>query len=195
MLRVIAGTAKGRRLRTPPGRRTRPLGDRAREALFASLAPQLAGAAVLDLWSGSGSLAIEALSRGAAQAVLVERDRAALTALRANLAACGLTEQATVIADDVARFARRPPGGPFDLVFADPPYATPIDDVWTVLDRLWRAGTLDAAAELVVHRPARDAVPTPPVPLALAHVRTYGDTALWRLTLTEQQGDDESGGR
>lgn len=195
MLRVIAGTAKGRRLRTPPGRRTRPLGDRAREALFASLAPQLAGAAVLDLWSGSGSLAIEALSRGAAQAVLVERDRAALTALRANLAACGLTEQTTVIADDVARFARRPRGGPFDLVLVDPPYATPIDDVWTVLDRLWRAGTLDAAAELVVHRPARDAVPTPPAPLALAHVRTYGDTALWRLTLTAQRGDDESDGR
>lgn len=195
MLRVIAGTAKGRRLRTPPGRRTRPLGDRAREALFASLAPQLPGAAVLDLWAGSGSLAIEALSRGAERAVLVERDRAALTALRANLTTCGVAERAAVVADDVARFARRPRGGPFGVVLADPPYATAIADVWTVLDRLWRAGALDDAPEIVVHRPARDAVPTPPAPLALSHVRAYGDTALWRLTLTEQRGDDAPGGR
>lgn len=194
MLRVIAGTAKGRRLRTPPGRRTRPLGDRAREALFASLAPRLPGAVVLDLWTGSGSLAIEALSRGAERAVLVERDRAALSAARGNLSDCGLTERADVIEDDVARFARRPRGGPFDLVLADPPYVTEIADVWTVLGRLRRAGALDEEAEIVVHRPARETVPTPPAPLALARVRTYGDTALWRLTLTEQTGEDEPGG-
>lgn len=195
MLRVIAGTAKGRRLRTPPGRRTRPLGDRAREALFASLTPRLPGAVVCDLWSGSGSLAIEALSRGAERAVLVERDRAALTTLHGNLATCGLTERADVVDGDVARFARRPRGGPFDLVLADPPYATGIADVWTVLSRLQRAGALDDEAEIVVHRPARETVPAPPAPLALGRVRTYGDTALWRVTLTEQAVEDEPGGR
>lgn len=195
MLRVIAGTAKGRRLRTPSGRTTRPLGDRAREALFASLAPQLEGAVVCDLWSGSGSLAIEALSRGAERAVLVERDRAALAALHSNLATCGLTERAEVVEGDVARFARQPRGGPFDLVLADPPYATDIADVWTVLDRLRRAGALDDETEIVVHRPARETVSAPPAPLALGRVRTYGDTALWRVTLIEQAVEDEPGGR
>jgi 16S rRNA (guanine966-N2)-methyltransferase len=190
-VRVIAGTAKGRRLRVPPGRETRPMGDRVREALFSSLTPSLPGAAVLDLWSGSGSLAIEALSRGAERAVLVERHRAALSALRANLVACDLADRATVVDDEVGRFARRPRGGPFDLVLADPPFATAAADVWAVLEGLRAAGALAGGAEMVVQRPAREGEPRPPASLALARVRTYGDSALWRLTLAAPAAPDE----
>lgn len=190
-MRVIAGTVKGRRLRVPPGRETRPMRDRVREALFSSLAPVLADAAVLDLWAGSGSLAIEALSRGAAHAVLVERHRAALAALRANLAACGLAERAAVVADDVGRFARSPHGGPFDLVLADPPFATTAADVWAALEALRAAGVLAGDAEIVVQRPAREGEPAPPASLALARVRTYGDSALWRLRPAAPAANEE----
>lgn len=195
-MRVIAGSAKGRTLRAPPGRGTRPTADRVREALFASLGPSLRDAVVLDLWSGSGALAIEALSRGAQRAVLVERDRAAVSVLRANLAACGFTERAAVVAGDVRRFARRPRDGPFDLVLADPPYSAPAEEVWAVVADLHGAGALAAGAEVVVERGAKDPVPTPPSYLALDRVQPYGDTALWRLTLADAPApaDDDPGG-
>lgn len=181
-MRVIAGTAKGRRLRAPTGRDTRPTADRVREALFASLAPALAGAVVLDLWAGSGALAIEALSRGAGRAVLVERDRAALSVLRGNLDVCGFARRAEVVAGDVRAFARAGRGGPFDVVLADPPYASPVREVWSVLADLHRTGALRPDAEIVVERAAREEPPDPPACLALQRVRAYGDTALWWLT-------------
>lgn len=193
MLRVIAGTAKGRRLRTPRGRVTRPMGERVREALFSSLGPALDDAVVLDLWAGSGSLAIEALSRGARRAVLVERDRAALAVLRDNLAVCGFADRARVVADDVAAFAQRPGEGPVDVVFADPPYATATEHVWTVLGRLRAAGALAGDVDIVVQRPARDPQPDPPAPLALERARPYGDTALWRLRVAGRAASAEDG--
>lgn len=193
MLRVIAGVAKGRRLRAPRGRTTRPMGERVREALFSSLGPVLADAVVLDLWAGSGSLAIEALSRGARRAVLVERDRAALAVLRHNLAACGFAARARVVADDVGTFARRADDGPFDVVLADPPYATPIEQVWTALGHLRAGGALAGGTEIVMQRPARDPDPDPPPPLALERVRPYGDTALWRLSVAGRAAPAEDG--
>lgn len=193
MLRVIAGTAKGRRLRAPRGRTTRPMGERVREALFSSLGPVLDDAVVLDLWAGSGSLAIEALSRGAQRAVLVERDRAALAVLRGNLAACGFAGRGRVVDDDVAAFARRAQHGPFDVVLADPPYATELEDVWRVLQRLHAGGALAVDVEIALQRPARDARPTPPAPLALERARSYGDTALWRLRVAGRAAAAEDG--
>ena len=100
MLRVIAGELRGRRLATPEGNATRPTGDRVRESLFDLLGPGQGGARVLDLFAGSGALGIEALSRGAAHAVFVERDRDALRVLRANLAALALSGRSTVVAGD-----------------------------------------------------------------------------------------------
>jgi 16S rRNA (guanine966-N2)-methyltransferase len=125
-LRIIAGRHRGRLLAAPPGLATRPTSARLRQALFDMLwhAPWagrgvIEGASVLDAFAGSGALGLEALSRGAARAAFLETDRAALAALRANLAAC--REQALVFAAD----ATRPPRAPFaaSLVFADPPYA------------------------------------------------------------------------
>jgi 16S rRNA (guanine966-N2)-methyltransferase len=124
-MRVIAGTYGGRRLRAPRGRATRPTAERVREALFASLG-NLEGEIVLDLFAGTGALAIEALSRGAARAVLVERDQRALDALRANLAELELGPTvAEVRPGDALRALRtaRERAETYDLLFVDPPYS------------------------------------------------------------------------
>jgi 16S rRNA (guanine966-N2)-methyltransferase len=124
-MRVIAGTYGGRRLRAPRGRATRPTAERVREALFAALG-ELHGAAVLDLFAGTGALAIEALSRGAARAVLVERDQRALAALRANLADLRLGPAvAEVRRGEALRALRtaRERAETYDLLFVDPPYS------------------------------------------------------------------------
>jgi 16S rRNA (guanine966-N2)-methyltransferase len=117
-LRIVAGDFKGRRLRAPKGLRTRPTADRVREALFSMLG-EVAGARVLDLYAGSGALGLEALSRGAASAVFVDREARAVAAIAANLSSLGL--EAEVRRQDVLRFLSRGRGG-FDLVFCDPPY-------------------------------------------------------------------------
>jgi 16S rRNA (guanine966-N2)-methyltransferase len=131
-VRVVAGTAKGRPLVAPPGTDTRPTSDRVREAIFNALGSldAVAGARVLDLFAGSGALGIEALSRGAASATFVDTSPKAVEAVRANLAATGLT--GTVIRADAHRYD----DGPFDLALLDPPYAT-TDDEWAwLLDHL-----------------------------------------------------------
>ncbi|MDH5372871.1 MAG: 16S rRNA (guanine(966)-N(2))-methyltransferase RsmD, partial [Acidimicrobiia bacterium] len=119
-MRIIAGHAKGRRLRSPHGLATRPMMDRVREALFSSLGARIPGSRVLDLYAGSGSLGLEALSRGAESSVFVEQGRAALDALRENVEMIGL--DGVVVAVDVASFLRSTPEQ-FDVVFVDPPYA------------------------------------------------------------------------
>lgn len=138
-MRVVGGTARGRRLVAPAGDRTRPTGDRARGAIFNALwsRGELDGARVVDLFAGSGALGIEALSRGAAHAVFVDSDPAARRAIFANLAACGFTDRAEVVGRTVERFLAGLAGdSPFDLAFCDPPYA------------------FDAWAELLAARPA-----------------------------------------
>ena len=126
-MRVVAGTLGGRTLQSPPSSVTRPTSDRVRESLFATLGP-IEGLAVLDLFAGSGALAIEALSRGAASAVLVERDRGASKVIAANLASLGLTEpqvrlirgNAQKALEQAAKAAEE-----YDLIFLDPPYRQP----------------------------------------------------------------------
>ena len=122
-VRVIAGSAKGTKLRAPRATDVRPMTDRVKEALFSALGPQLYGV-VLDLYAGSGSLGIEALSRGAAFAHFVESSPLAIKALRQNLEATGLLERARIHRTSVSAFLRRPPveSGTFSLAFMDPPY-------------------------------------------------------------------------
>ena len=125
-MRVIAGSAKGRRLEAPRGRLVRPTADRIKEALFSILGSRidLDGAAVLDLFAGSGALGIEALSRGAAAAIFVEQEQAARRALAANIERCALAGRAQVVSQSVrsalARLAKE--GRRFDGVLMDPPY-------------------------------------------------------------------------
>src|SRR5918996_5166133 len=125
--RVIAGSARSIRLEAP-GSGTRPLADRVKQTLFAILEPDLAGAAMLDLFAGSGAAGIEALSRGAARAVFVERDPGAARVIRENLRRAGFDDgRSTIVRADAAAWlgAAGPVAGPFDVVFVDPPY----DDV------------------------------------------------------------------
>ncbi|MDH3301915.1 MAG: 16S rRNA (guanine(966)-N(2))-methyltransferase RsmD [Acidimicrobiia bacterium] len=132
-MRVVGGTARGRKLKAPPGSGTRPITDRAKEAIFNMLAARtnLVGITVADLFAGSGSFGIEALSRGAAHVTFVERNREAARVLAGNLDALGFSDRADLIVAPVDTALRRLE--PVDLVFCDPPYA---DDPW--LDLLGR---------------------------------------------------------
>jgi 16S rRNA (guanine966-N2)-methyltransferase len=178
---VIAGAARGRRLVAPQGDRVRPTKDIAREALFSALQARgaIEGAAVLDLYAGTGALAIEALSRGAASATLVERDPTALAAIRTNLEVLPDGAVAVVVARDVTRYlaGTSPAGGPFDLIFVDPPYDTPDEDVTAVLASLTVPGRLSPGAIVSVERPHRHHVVAPPG-LQTGWERIFGDTLL-----------------
>lgn len=121
-MRVIAGEAKGRRLVAPAGTTTRPAQDRLRESIFGTLGERCEDAEVLDLYAGSGALGIEALSRGARAATFVDRDVAAVAAIRRNLETTKYADRSRVVREDAASFVRRSTAS-FDLVFCDPPYA------------------------------------------------------------------------
>jgi len=177
-MRIVSGVVGGRRLAVPKGRDTRPTSERVREALFSSLLSDrgtLTGAAVLDLFAGSGALGLEALSRGAGSAVLVERDPGAAATARANVAALGLPG-AVVAASPVVKYLARPPA-PVDVVFLDPPYALTGRELDAVLAAL-AAGWLRAGASVVVERAKRSPAPGWPAGFAPGRVRTYGDTAV-----------------
>jgi 16S rRNA (guanine966-N2)-methyltransferase len=174
--RVIAGRFRGRPLKTPSGLDTRPTSARVREALFGILGP-LDGARVLDLYAGSGALAIEALSRGAAAAVLVERDRRALAAIRENLAAFSLGTEARVLALPAERsLGALSSEDPFDLVLCDPPWALG-ENALPVLEKLTRGGKVRAEGRVVLEHSSRE-TPEPPPGLVRYDQRSFGDTGL-----------------
>jgi 16S rRNA (guanine966-N2)-methyltransferase len=179
-MRVIAGLAKGRPLKAP-GEGTRPMMDRVREALFSSLGERVAGAVVLDLYAGSGSIGLEALSRGAERAVFVERGRRALTVLRGNVTAVGLGGE--IVGGDVAAYVEGC-SEVFDLVFVDPPYDRPLASVEEVLGGVVRL--LGAGGVVVVHRRAGTGVPDVPG-LEVVDQRRYGDTEITRLEIEEDR--------
>ncbi len=181
-MRIVAGLAKGRRLQAPPGDDVRPTADRAREALFSSLQPLLVDAHVLDLYAGSGALGLEAASRGAARVVLVERDRSTLAVLRANVAAVGLPG-VEVVAGEVAAVLAGAAGStlaarPFDVVLADPPYATPAAEVDAMLTSV--VAHLAPQAEVIVERARRETAPRWPAGFEVREPRRYGAATLHR---------------
>lgn len=120
-MRIITGSARGRRLETLSGEETRPTSEKVKEALFSAIQFDIEGRRVLDLFAGSGQLGIEALSRGASGCVFVDRNPAAVEVIRRNLKAAGLSEASQAVAQDVASFLVRP-GDSFDVAFLDPPY-------------------------------------------------------------------------
>lgn len=186
-MRVIAGSLGGRRFASVSGRGTRPTADRVREALFSALGERVVGATVLDLYAGSGALGIEALSRGARACVFVERAAPAVATVRRNLADLDLAAHAQVLHRDAATFCSSPRGGPFDLVFCDPPYELQRSVLVKRLAALRVAGALEPGATAVLERDRRDPELDKAWPswLALVSRRTYGETVLVRLDVTE----------
>lgn len=190
MQRVVAGTLRGRRLLPLPSSiaGVRPSSSRVRSAIFDRLQAEVVDARVLDLFAGTGALAIEALSRGAARATLVEQQPALSKFLLQQLEALGLRDRATVVSDDARRFLTRcastrgagPGGGPFDLVLVDPPYDA-IELYAAVLTSLLEHNCLAADAVVVIeyekHRGRRPAIPIP-AGLESEAIRDHGQTAL-----------------
>jgi 16S rRNA (guanine966-N2)-methyltransferase len=172
-MRVVAGIHRGRTLRAPAGRETRPTSDRVREALFSILGPSIERARVLDLFAGSGALGIEALSRGAAEAVFVDRSRKATQAIRANLDALGIEADVRPLEARAALRAASGRGEAYDLVFLDPPYRLAAE-----LGRELSEGlttVLAPGARVVTESDRRAPLQ---LDLPLADERRYGDTVI-----------------
>src|ERR1700722_11488080 len=181
MARVIAGEAGGRRLAVPDGRNTRPTSDRARESLFATIAAMLGGlggARVLDLYAGSGAVGLEALSRGAEHVLLVESGARAARVIRDNVEAIGLPGAETVT-DRVERVLARAPAEKYDVVFADPPYALPGDEVSAVLQALETNGWLAPGALVIVERATRSGPVSWPAGFEPDRTRRAGAATIW----------------
>lgn len=182
MTRIVAGTFGGRRIAVPPGSGTRPTSDRVREALFSAVEASLdlTGARVADLYAGSGAVGLEAASRGAGHVLLVESDARAARTVRENIALLRAAPVARLVTGRVSSvLAAGAQGGPYDLVFADPPYAVTNREVTEVLAALVDGGWLAPDALVVVERASRGG-PVEWVPgITGERSRRYGETTLW----------------
>ena len=182
MTRIIAGAHGGRRLAAPAGDRTRPTSDRVREAFFSSLASMidLSGARFADLYAGSGAVGLEALSRGAAHALLVESDAKAARTIRDNIVVLRAGAAARLVTGKVSQaLADAPDGGPYDVVFADPPYAVDDAEITEVQYALVENGWLSPGAVVVLERSTRGAPLTWVDGIIGDRSRRYGETTLW----------------
>lgn len=181
MTRIISGSVGGRRLVTPPGRDTRPTSDRAREGLFATvhaLLGDLDGLRAADLFAGSGAVGLEALSRGAEHVLLVESHPRAARVVRANVESLGLPG-AQLVTDRVERVVRTKPSEPYELIFADPPYAVPDETITELLQALRDNGWLAPDALVAVERATRGGPLAWPDGYRGDRARRYGEGTLW----------------
>ena len=193
-MRVIAGSFRSRTLQAPVGLATRPTSDRLRETLFNVLSPRIEGARFLDLYAGSGAVGIEALSRGAAEVVFVERAAAALNVLRANLNRLGLRERVRIVAGSAGGFLGGPDvGAGFDVMFLDPPYDA-VGEYKTVLGLLGESaasGALAPGALVIAEHRRKDKLEDQYGTLGRTRLLQQGDAALSFYAAAE--GDSENG--
>lgn len=194
-MRVIAGSAKGRRLESVPGDATRPITDRAKEALFSILGEQIRDARMLDLFGGTGSVGIEALSRGAAHVVFVERYYLALKAIGRNLQHTKLAENAHVVRGDAFKYVRRPNIGPFDYIYVAPPqYKGLWLEALKIIDL--RPELLTPGGEVIVQIHPTEYQEPDLTNLELVDTRRYGSVRLdfYQLPFSPEsdEGSDES---
>lgn len=183
-MRIIAGAAKGRKLLSPPGGAKgsiRPTSDRAREALFSILGQRVHDAKVVDLFAGTGALALEALSRGASFAVLVDSSPVAVSLMRQNAASCGFGGRVLVLQRDLTRglsfLKKAEPSFFYDLVFLDPPYGRYFQE--KILREIAASDLLAPDSLVIAEERAGLALPSNLEPLTLRQTRRYGDTAFW----------------
>lgn len=191
-MRIISGSARGRKLAPPPQRNVniRPTSDRAREALFNILGSRVEGSKVLDLFAGTGALALEAFSRGAARVIMVENHHAALNLIRKNLQIFppeAVSRQIAVIRHDLSKglpreLFRHEQNLPFDLIFLDPPYSKGLS--LKILEWLGNQRSLLADDVLIVaEERSSEKLPNKQSILGLSDQRTYGDTGFWFYSL------------
>ena len=190
-MRIIAGEFRGRKLLPPEGEQTRPITDRVKQSLFDILTPILPDARVYDCFAGTGSLGLEALSRGSAHVTFFESDRSAAARLRRNIEALGVKDRSTVHAGDLFQWFEnragrdRPAdeGSPVDLVFLDPPYrfVTEKRDRLVQLAQAMASGCLGPTGTIVFRHDARDELALPP--FAIVDKRSYGGMAIELLAL------------
>ena len=192
-MRIIAGEFKGRRLAAVKGR-IRPTSDKVREAIFSILGPKVLEARVLDLFAGTGALSLEALSRGAKDAVLVEEHTAALSVLKQNLDTLGLKERVRVLPLPVSAALKKlvAQGTQFTLIFLDPPYGRGL--ALNTLEALQDSGLLQPAARIVVEHSHREALPEQVGRLMLNQCRRYGGTKVAFYGIRENSQEQELSG-
>jgi 16S rRNA (guanine966-N2)-methyltransferase len=182
MTRIIAGAHGGRRLSAPAGAGTRPTSDRVREALFSALDSMidLDGARFADLYAGSGAVGLEALSRGATHALLVESDARAARTIRDNIVALRVGSAARLVTGKVAQVLAGPPeGGPYDVVFADPPYAVSDHEIVELQQDLLANDWLAKDAVVAIERASRGDPMSWVEGVTADRHRRYGETTLW----------------
>lgn len=203
MTRIIAGSARGRRLSVPI-RGTRPTSDRVREALFSTVTSMLVEQGtgwrevhVLDCYAGSGALGLEALSRGAASVVLIESQASAADVIRGNIASLGLSGASVVCTTVRTAAGRQKAGHPSSLILVDPPYELGATTIAKELSGLDAGGWISPAAIGVVERPRADETSPFPPEWSFVRQRSYGDTALWygQRTSGTEVVDGDSGGQ
>jgi 16S rRNA (guanine(966)-N(2))-methyltransferase RsmD len=192
-MRVISGSAKGHKLQPVPGDTTRPITDRAKEALFSILGDWVEGARMLDLFGGTGAVGIEALSRGAEHATILDRNRRALETIHANLRHCKLEAYATVELADSFTFLKKYSGDPFDLIFIAPPqYQGFWRDALMLVDE--RPHLLYEDGLVVVQIHPREEIPLDLKNLEEYDRRTYGSVLLLFYELAEVEGNEDDEG-
>lgn len=184
-MRVITGFAKGRKLAAPKGIHTRPTTDRVKEALFNILGDRVVDAKVLDLFAGTGALAIEALSRGALQAILLDNDVQAIRTIQQNLALTGMLPKAQLIRQDVWQFIKgQQPFPPvFDIIFLDPPYEKGFEV--RAMELITQPCWLSEAGVIVVETSKKTVMPLRAGIFRLCRQEKYGDTCLNFYTIAE----------
>ncbi|MDX1763043.1 MAG: 16S rRNA (guanine(966)-N(2))-methyltransferase RsmD [bacterium] len=176
MVRIISGECKGRKLRSLKGRKVRPTSDRAKETLFDMLQTRIKGAKFLDLFAGTGSVGLEAASRGASEAVLVESDPEALKVIYGNIVQCRLSRRVRVCGHDykscLAELERNREA--FDLVFLDPPYDN--ESAYPVIQSVWETGLLRERGLVIAEHDRRLTLPPSYGALVFSRSRQVGDT-------------------
>ena len=182
-MRVITGSARGRRLETLPGDNTRPTGEKVKESLFSAIQFDIEGRRVLDLFAGSGQLGIEALSRGASGCVFVDKNTDAVKIIKQNLQHTGLMEKAQVLGTDALAYLTRP-GDRFDLVFLDPPYASEL--LLPVLERV--APLVNDGGILVCETDDSTTLPEQIDRFAVAKTYRFGHTYVWLYRYQAEEG-------
>ena len=183
-MRVITGTARGRRLKEPVGLETRPTADRVKEGIFSSIQFELEGRRVLDLFGGTGQMGIEALSRGAAHATFVDLRKEAVGIIRENLSLTGFSDRATVVQGDYLAFLTRC-RETFDVIFLDPPYETELLE--TAIAHIARHDLLNVHGMMIAEHPVDKVLPALSAPYRMGRTYRYGKIA---VTIYHRDGDE-----